>query len=101
MNETEMLELGAALARTADVLRPGMTVPFRDYVRVALADLGVEIETLFAPGASYLVSVDGQLVDGPESRLPVTAASRVVLYRRQGPMLEVLNRGVARRICLN
>jgi hypothetical protein len=101
MNETEMLELGAALARTADILRPGMTAPFRDYVRVVLADLSVEIGTLFGPGASYLVSVDGQLVDGPESRLPVTVASRVVLYRRQGPMLDVLSRGVARQICLN
>lgn len=70
-------------------------------MRVVLADLGVELETLFGPEASCQVSVDGRLVDGPESRLPVTAASRVVLYRRRGPMLDVLNRGVARRICLN
>jgi hypothetical protein len=70
-------------------------------VRVVLADLGVELETLFGLEASCQVSVDGRLVDGPESRLPVTAASRVVLYRRRGPMLDVLNRGAARRICLN
>lgn len=102
MNETELLELGIALARTADVLRrPGRIAPFRDYVRVVLADLGVEVETLFGPHSSCQVTVDGQLVDGPESRLPVTAASRVVLCRRQGPMLDVLNRGVVRRICLN
>jgi hypothetical protein len=68
---------------------------------VVLADLGVEVETLFGPDAACQVTVDGQRVDGPESRLPVTAASRVVLYRRQGPMLDVLNRGVVRRICLN
>lgn len=48
-----------------------------------------------------LVSVDGRVVDGPEAVMPVTAASRVVLYRRRGPMLDVLNRGVVRRICLN
>jgi hypothetical protein len=33
--------------------------------------------------------------------LPVTAESRVVLYRRQGPALDVLTRGAVRRICLN
>lgn len=101
MSETELIELGTALARTGDVLRPGSTAPFRDYVRVVLADLGVAVETLFSPDGACQVTVDGQLVDGPESRLPVTTASRVVLYRRQGPMLDVLNRGVARRICLN
>ncbi len=100
MNETELLELGTALGRIADVLRPGMTAPFRDYLRVVLADHGGEIETLFGDRAC-LVSVDGQVVDGPDSMVPVTATSRVVLYRRQGPMLDVLNRGVVRRICLN
>lgn len=39
---------------------------------------------------------------GPnESTLSVTAESRVVLYRRQGPALDVLTRGVVRRIWLN
>ena len=75
MNETEMLALGEALARTADVLRPGEQVPFRAYVR--------------------------RVLDAGDSAVPVTAGSRVVLYRRQGPMLDVLNRGVVRRICLN
>jgi len=100
MNETELLELGTALARTADVLRPGVIAPFRDYLRVVLADRGRQIETLFGDSAC-LVSVDGRVVDGPDSPVPVTAVSRVVLYRRQGSMLDVLNRGVARRICLN
>lgn len=36
MSETELLELGTALARTGDVLRPGSTAPFRDYVSVTL-----------------------------------------------------------------
>lgn len=100
MNETELLELGAALARAADVLRPGMIAPFRDYLRVVLADHGGEIEDLFGDSAC-LVSVDGQVVDGPNSTTPVRATSRVVLYRRNGPMLGILNRGVVRRICLN
>jgi hypothetical protein len=69
-------------------------------VRVVLADLGVEVESLLSPDAACQLTVDGQLVDGPESRLPVTTASRVVLYRRQGPMLDV-RRGVVQRICLN
>jgi hypothetical protein len=37
---------------------------------------------------------------GPASTVPVTAHSRVVLYRRQGPALDVPARGVVRRICL-
>jgi hypothetical protein len=45
--------------------------------------------------------VNGRPVDGCDSAIPVTAGSRVVLHRRQGPMLDVLNRGVVRRICLN
>ena len=101
MSETELIELGTASARTSDVLRPASTAPFRDYVRVVLADLGVAVETLFSPEAARQVTVDGQPVDGPESRLPVTTASRVVLYRRQGSKLDVLNRGVARRMWLN
>lgn len=100
MNDIELLELGAALARPADVLRPGTTAPFRDYLRLLLADQGARILDLFADGA-HLVSVDGRLVDGPDATVPGTAASRVVLYRRQGAMLDVLNRGVVRRICLN
>jgi len=100
MNETELLELGAALARPADVLRPGTVAPFRDYLRLVLADHGAEIQDLFGDRA-HLVSLDGRWVDGPDATLPVTAESRVVLYRRQGPMLDVLNRGVVRRICLN
>jgi len=95
MNETERLELSTPLARTADVLRPGSVARFRDYVRVVLADLGVGVESFFSPDAACQLTVDGQLVDGPESRLPVTTASRGVVYRRQGPMLNVLTRGPA------
>jgi hypothetical protein len=50
---------------------------------------------------AFQVSVDGRPVNGPESTVPVTTGSRVVLYRRQGPALDVLTRGVVRRICLN
>ena len=100
MNDTELLELGAALARPSDVLRPGTVAPFRDYLRQVLADHRARIQDLFGDGAC-LVSVDGRMVDGPDAAVPVTAASQVVLYRRQGPMLDVLNRGVVRRICLN
>jgi hypothetical protein len=50
---------------------------------------------------AYQVSVNGRPVDGPDSTLPVTAESRVVLYRRQGPALDVLTRDVVRRIWLN
>jgi hypothetical protein len=71
MNEVELLALGEVLARTTDTLRPGEYLPFHDYA----------------------VFVDGRPVDGPESTLPVTAASRVVLYRRQGPALDVLTPG--------
>jgi hypothetical protein len=56
---------------------------------------------VFGGDEAFVVSVDGRPVEGPESTLPVTADSRVVLCRRQGPALEVLTRGVLRRICLN
>jgi hypothetical protein len=99
MNEVELLALGDALARTSDVLRPGEHVSFRDYLARALRSEG-QIAALFGE-ATFRVSVDGRPVDGPESMLPVTAASRVVLYRRQGPTLDVLTRGVVRGIWLN
>jgi hypothetical protein len=56
---------------------------------------------IFFADCACLVSVDGQVVDGPDSTVPVTATSRVVLCRRHGPVLDVLTRGVVRRICLN
>jgi hypothetical protein len=88
-----------ALARTLEVLRPGECLVFRDYLgRVLRSE--EQIAVLFGETA-FQGSVDGRPVDGPESALPVTAASRVVLYRRQGPALDVLTRGVVRRICLN
>jgi hypothetical protein len=59
MNEVELLALGDALARTLDVLQPGEHVAFQ-------------------------VSVDGRPVDGPESTVPVTADSRVVLLSAAG-----------------
>ena len=99
MNEVELLALGDALARTSDVLRPGEHVAFCGYLGRVLRDEG-QIAALFGETA-YQVSVDGRPVDGPDSTLPVTAESRVVLYRRQGPALDVLTRGVVRRIRLN
>jgi hypothetical protein len=99
MNEVELLALGDALARTSDVLRPGEHVSFRAYLARALRS-EAQIAALFGE-TTFQVSVDGQPVDGPESTLPVTAASRVVLYRRRGPALDVLTQGVVRRICLN
>jgi len=60
-----------------------------------------QIAAVFGSDESCLVSVDGRPVEGPESTVPVTADSRVVLYRRQGSALDVLTRGVVRRICLN
>jgi hypothetical protein len=77
MNEVEMLALGDALARTSELVRPDECIPFRDYLERVLGSAG------------------------PGSRVPVTGASRVVLYRREGPALDVLTRGVIRRICLN
>jgi hypothetical protein len=100
MNETEMLALGEALARTANVLRPDEQVPFRDYVRRVLGTGEGQLTALFGDG-TFVVSVDGRPVDGCDSAIPVTADSRIVLYRRHGPMLDVLNRGVIRQICLN
>src|SRR6267378_2637599 len=99
MNEVEMLALGDALARTSDVLRPGEHVSFRDYLARVLRS-EEQITALFAETA-FQVSIDGRPVEGWESMVPVTAGSRVVLYRRQGPALDVLTRGVVRRICLN
>lgn len=99
MNEVELLALGEALARTADVLHPGERVSFRDYLARVLQS-EEQIAALFGETA-FQVSVDGRPVDGPASTVPVTADSRVVLYRRRGPSLDVLTRGVLRRICLN
>jgi hypothetical protein len=100
MNEVEMLALGDALARTSGVVHPDECIPFRDYLERALGSQR-QIAAVFDGGEAFVVSVDGRLVDGPDSTVGVTAASRVVLYRRQGPALDVLTRGVIRRICLN
>ncbi len=100
MNEVELLALGDALARTSDALRPGEHVSFRDYLARVLQN-EEQIAALFGETAFQVSVVDGRPVDGPASTMPVTAASRVVLYRRQGPALDVLTRGVVRRICLN
>jgi hypothetical protein len=100
MNDTEMLALGEAFARTAEVLHPGERVPFRDYLRRVLDGGGGQIAALWSDPA-VRISVDGRPVESPDSALGVTASSRVVLSRRRGAMLDVLNRGVARRICLN
>lgn len=100
MNEVEMLALGDALARTSEVLRPGECLAFRDYFERVLRT-GAQFAAVFGGDQVFMVSVDGRVVDGPESTLPVTPTSRVVLYRRQGPALDVLTRGVVRRICLN
>ncbi len=78
----------------------GEQVPFREYIRRVVHAGEGQIAALFADGG-FLVAVDGRPVDGGDSSVPVTPESRVVLYRRQGPMLDVLNRGVVRRICLN
>ncbi len=100
MNETAILALGEALARTAEVLRRGEQVPFGEYVRRILGRDEDQLRALFSD-LSLFVSVDGQPVDGPDSTVSVTTESRIVLYRRQGAMLDVLTRGVARRIYLN
>ncbi len=100
MNETEILALGEALARTAAVLRRGEAIPFAEYVRAILGRDEDQLRGLFSD-PSLFVSVDGQLVAGPDSTIPVTAESRVVLCRRQGAMLDVVTGGAARRICLN
>jgi hypothetical protein len=67
--DTEEAQLERAAVADGSRHIHAIVAPLRDYVRVVLADLGVEIETLFDPVAPYLVSIDGQLVDGPESRL--------------------------------
>jgi hypothetical protein len=100
MNEVEMLALGDALARTSEVVRPEECIPFRDYLERVVPSEG-QIAALFGGDEAFVVSVDGRPVDGPDSTVPVTAESRVVLYRRRGPALDVLTRGVVRRICLN
>ena len=104
----EQLRLTLTSILKAGVLRPkpvhGAQRPGNgDMARSAL---GMAIKLPAATASAFgettlLVSVDGRAVDGPESTVPVTAASRVVLYRRQGPALDVLTRGVIRRICLN
>lgn len=100
MNEVELLALGDALARTSAVLRPGECPKFREYLERVLRS-EAQVAAVFGGDEAFVVSVDGRLVEGPESTAPVTADSRVVLYRRQRPALDVLTRGVVRRICLN
>jgi hypothetical protein len=100
MNEVDMLALGDTLARTSEVVRPGECLAFRDYLE-RLARSSAQIAAVFGGAEAFSLSVDGRPVEGPESTVPVTADSRVVLYRRQGPALDVLTRGVVRRICLN
>ncbi len=82
------------------MVRPEECIPFRDYLERVVRSEG-QVAALFGGGEAFVVSVDGRPVDGPASTVPVTAHSRVVLYRRQGPALDVLTRGVVRRICLN
>jgi hypothetical protein len=100
MNEVDMLALGDALARTSEVVRRGECLAFRDYLE-RLARSSAQIAAVFGTAEAFGVSVDGRPVEGPESTVPVTVDSRVVLSRRRGPALDVLTRGVVRRICLN
>jgi hypothetical protein len=80
--------------------RPAECIPVRDYLeRVARSE--AQIAAVFGRGEGFVVSVDGRPIDGPGSMVPVTAASRGVLYRRQGSALDVLTHGGVRRICLN
>ena len=100
MNEVELLVLGDALARASDVLRPDECIPFQPYLERVLSN-EAQIAAIFKSDESFLVSVNGRPVGGPEWTLPVTVDSRVVLTRRLGSALDVLTRGVVRRICLN
>jgi hypothetical protein len=100
MNEVELLALGDALARTSEVLRPGECLAFRNYLERVLRS-EAQLAAVFGGDETFVVSVDGRPVEGLESAVPVTADSRVVLYRRQGPALDVLTRGVVGRICMN
>ena len=94
-----LINLPDHVARTSDVLRPGERIAFRDYL--ARVPQSAEQTAALFGDPSFHVSVDGRPVDGPESAVPVTAESRVVLYRRRGPALDMLTRGLVRRICLN
>lgn len=69
MNETEMLALGEALARAADVLRAGEQVPFRDYIRRVLNGDEGQVLALIANKA-FLVSVDGRPSTAATPRSP-------------------------------
>jgi hypothetical protein len=80
-------------------MRSGRNALFCDYLGAVLANRAGEIEAVFGNSAC-LMSVDSHLVDGPDSTVPVTPASRFVLYGRQGLLLGVLNRRAVRRICL-
>ena len=100
MNEVDLLALGEALARTTETLRPDGCLPFCDYLERVVQD-EAQRAAIFQSGGAYAVSLDGRPVEGPASTVPVTRDSRIVLYRRQGPALDVLTRGVVRRICLN
>ncbi len=81
-------------------MRPGEQVPIRHYIDLALDTGAGQLAALLGNG-TFVVSVDGRPVDGCDSAIPLTTGSRILLYRRHGPMLDVLNRGVVRRICLN
>ena len=100
MNDTELLALGDALARTEEVLRPGEQLTFADYIARALGS-DAQIAALASGSETLIITVDGHRIEGLDALVPVTAESRVVLYRRQGPMLDVLTGGVVRRIYLN
>jgi hypothetical protein len=89
MNEVELLALGDALARTSEVLCPGECLAFRNYLERVLRS-EAQLAAGFGGDETFVVSVDGR-----------PGHSRVVLYRRQGPALDVLTRVVVRRICLN
>ena len=99
MNEVELLALGDALARTSEVLCPGECLAFRNYLERVLRS-EAQLAAGFGGDETFVVSVDGR--PGQRTRVRgVTADSRVVLYRRQGPALDVLTRVVVRRVCLN
>ena len=100
MNETDLLALGDILSKPADVLLPGERIPFHDYLRRVLNNGDGQVAALFAD-PTFSVSVDKQPIEGLDSMIPVTAESRVVLYRRQGPFVDVAIRGALTRICLN
>lgn len=101
MHPIELLILTDNLSRTAEVLRPGETMPFRRYWRRRLGRFAQEIGGGLRRADDSAVWMDGHVVTDPDSQISVRCSSHIALCRQRGETIDVLTRPGIYRADLN